>query len=121
MHEMGLATSLVDCVLEATRGRGAVRIQEVEVEIGVLQRVVPEALSLAFAAASAGTLAAGAALKLIAVKAVAECRPCGSSFEPEWDDYLCPRCHQADVRVIRGNDVVLKSIVCEVEAGAPVP
>jgi len=121
MHEMGIATSLVDQLLALAERHGASRIDEVEVEVGLLQQVVPEALELAFAAASAGTPAEGAQLKLIEVSPVVECRQCGHTFEAHVDDYLCPRCQQADVRVVSGQDIVLRSIVCRTEAGGQQP
>ena len=114
---MSIAVSLVDQLLELARQQRACRIEEVELETGVLQQVVPEALELAFKVASEGTVADGATLKLVEVPAVAECRPCGHRFEPAIDDYRCPRCERADVRIVAGNDIVLKTVVCQTGDG----
>lgn len=121
MHELSIATSLADHVVEVARQQGAVRIDEVEVEVGILQQIVPEALEVAFAAVTAGTLAEGAALKLVSVEAVAECRLCERRFEPTIEDYLCPACRRADVRIVEGDDIVLKSVVCQVRENASRP
>ena len=113
MHEMAIATSLVDSLLEIAQQQDVARIEAVEVEIGALQLVVPEALELAFTAATADTMAEGAALKLVEVPAAAECRECGCGFQPTVDSFLCPQCQQADVRIVAGNDIILKSMVCQ--------
>jgi hydrogenase nickel incorporation protein HypA/HybF len=119
MHEMAIAASLVEHVLGIARQHDARRIDQVEVEVGVLQQIVPDSLQLAFVATAYGTPAEGAALQLVNVKAVAECRPCGLPFEPAIDDYLCPHCGQADVRIVAGNDIILKSVVFQVPESAP--
>jgi Zn finger protein HypA/HybF involved in hydrogenase expression len=36
-------------------------------------------------------------------------------FEPAIDNYLCPNCGQADAEFLAGNDIILKSLVCEKE------
>ena len=121
MHELTIASSLVDHLLDLARQQAVTRIEEVEVEVGVLRQVVPEPLQMAFAAATEGTLAQGATLKLVEVSAAAECQQCACRFQPAFDDYLCPGCGQADVRIVAGHDIVLKSVVCQTEQGATVP
>ena len=121
MHEMAIADSLVNHVLEAVRAQDVIRIESVEVEVGVLQLVVPEALQVAFSVVTEGTLAAGATLKLVEVPAAAVCRQCAREFEPAVDDYLCPGCGKADVRIEVGNDIVLRSVVCQTKDSVSVP
>ena len=121
MHEMAIAANLVEHVVEVAQRNRARLVEEVEVEVGVLQQVVPEALTLAFTVAAAGTVAEGARLKLTEVKAVAECRGCGQRFEATIDNYLCQACQRADVRIVAGNDIVLKSVVCQIDDGVPSP
>lgn len=117
MHEFSIATQLLDKVLEAARLHGAARVTAVEVEVGALQLVVPEALQAAFRAASQATPAEGAELRLAEVPAAAVCRPCGRRFAPEVANYVCPQCGQADAEIVEGRGVVLKFIECETEGG----
>lgn len=118
MHEMAIAASVVEHVLEVAQQNGAARVSAVELEVGVLQLIVPEALQLAFEAASQGTLAQHAELKITETPAAAECRRCRTRFEPAIDDYLCPGCGEADVRLLAGNDILLKSVICEMPESA---
>ncbi len=118
MHEMAIAASLVDSVLAVARKHDALKIEAVELEIGVLQLVVPEALELAFTVAAAGTLADGATLKMVEVPAAARCRACDCGYEPAINDYVCPQCGQADAELVAGNEIVLKNVVCQVNDAA---
>lgn len=112
MHEMAIATSIVEQAVAAAREAGAVAIETVEVEIGRMRLVVPEALEVAFTCASEGTMAEGAKLSIIEVAMLAECRSCGRQFTPEIDLYVCPGCGEADARIIAGNDMILRSLTC---------
>ncbi len=113
MHEMSLAANLMDQLLRIAAEHQAVRVLEVEVHCGVAQQVVPEALQLAFEALSQGTVAAGARLNIVEQGLVAECRTCGERFEAAIDDYRCPRCQVADVDLLAGREIILRSVVCQ--------
>ena len=88
-------------------------IEEIEVHIGAMRQIVPEALEMGFRAAAEGTLAANARLNIIEEKIAAVCRGCETRFMPDIDNYLCPQCGQADARIVAGNDIILRSVVCQ--------
>jgi hydrogenase nickel incorporation protein HypA/HybF len=113
MHEMPIAAAIVEQAVQAVTPHGATRIDLIEVEIGRMRRIVPEALEVAFRAMSEGTIAATARLAVVEIAMEAECRLCGRVFEPEIDLYCCPRCNQADVIITAGNDMILKSITAQ--------
>lgn len=110
MHEMSIAVEVVRRVIEAAREHRMTRVERVEVEVGVMRQVVPEALQLAFESAVEGTLAEGARLSVREERVVAVCRACECLFLPEVDTYVCPRCDQADARIVAGNDMILRSV-----------
>ena len=74
---------------------------------------VPEALDAAFEVVSKDTLAEGAKLRLVVVRPVVRCRECGKRFEPGIDYFLCPECNRADVEIVEGNELILKSVEFE--------
>jgi hydrogenase nickel incorporation protein HypA/HybF len=115
LHEMSLASAMLEQLQRIAREQGARRIVEVEVVCGVMQQVVPEALELAFEAVTAGTLAEGACLKITEEALQARCRACGQPYEPEIYDFACPSCGQAQAELTAGRDVVLRTVVCEAE------
>jgi len=115
MHESAIAMAIVEQAVQAAQAHGAGRITEIEVEVGLLQQVVPEALQTAFAFAAADTPAQGAALRLKECRPSAQCRACGHRFEPTLEafSFLCPACNQADVEIVAGNDITLLSVTCD--------
>jgi len=118
MHEMAIATELLEQVLRVAAEHHATRVDEVQVEVGVMRQIVPEALTMAFAAAAEGTIAAGATLHIHEERAVAVCCQCECMFLPEIDRFVCPQCNRADARIISGNDIVLTSMTCETGDGS---
>jgi hydrogenase nickel incorporation protein HypA/HybF len=113
MHEVSIATQLLELVAE-TAARHAVRVvRAVQVDVGVMDAVSPEALRTAFALAAEGTLAAGARLDLTEVAIQAQCKGCATRFAPALDNYACPGCGQADVQILEGRGIVLRSLECE--------
>ena len=113
MHEMSMATELLEQVLDHASKNAAVIVEKVEVECGIQRMVVLEALYLAWKAVVEDTIAAGSELILTEKPVKAQCNLCNNVFAPEIDDYLCPRCEQADVELIEGNDILLTSLTCE--------
>lgn len=65
MHESGLIQPLVDRVLELAREAGARRVLRVTLRLGPLCQLSGPHLAGHFREATAGTMAAGAALELV--------------------------------------------------------
>jgi hydrogenase nickel incorporation protein HypA/HybF len=106
MHELAVAESLVDAVTERLPGT---RIASVQVEIGALSGVVPDALLFCFDLATEGTALAGAKLEITEPAAKCECRTCGAAFGPDGPIMLCP-CGSADVAVLSGQQFTITSV-----------
>jgi hydrogenase nickel incorporation protein HypA/HybF len=113
MHEMSIAVELLRELELLVETNNVKRVVEFTVSAGKLRGVVPEALDIAFASLGEGTCAGGAKLNLEFVPTIAQCRGCNNRFEPGEDYYLCPKCNKADVEIIEGNDIILKSVTCE--------
>lgn len=113
MHEMSIAQDLMRQLEELAVENAITRVESVTVRAGVLAGIVPEALDMAFACLAEGTVAEGAELELEVEPALAECRRCGHRFQPEIDAYVCERCGAADVRILRGRDIILSSLSCQ--------
>jgi hydrogenase nickel incorporation protein HypA/HybF len=113
MHEMPIAAAIVEQAVAAVAPHRATRIDVIEVEIGRMRQIVAEALQVVFAAVSQDTIAAGARLEITEIEMEAVCRRCEHHFCPEINLYICPNCHQADVRIVAGNDMILKSVTAQ--------
>ncbi len=112
MHEMSIAAELIEQILEEANKNGLSRVDEVEIETGVMRQVIPEAMKVAFEAVAEGTLVEKATLIIKEMMAEAKCKKCEKLFEPAIDNYICPVCHEADVDILKGNDIFLLAIIC---------
>jgi hydrogenase nickel incorporation protein HypA/HybF len=110
MHEMSIAEALVRQILRVAQENRLARIDRVELEVGALQLIVPEALDLAFRMAVRDTVAEGAELVQEEIAVEAECRACGHRYEPDPEIFLCDRCGRAEPKILRGRDIILKSL-----------
>jgi hydrogenase nickel incorporation protein HypA/HybF len=110
MHEVGIVQTALEMALDETRRAGASRIHRLRLRIGALSGVVPEALELAFAAASPGTPAEGAEFEFEEVPVVCRCDECGKEFQPTDIVYCCPHCDALSSSVCQGRELELSSL-----------
>ncbi len=110
MHELSIADALLEIALRHADGR---RIEGVEVKVGHLRQVVPDALAFAFTLVAEGTEAEGAELLMEEVPAAGFCRGCGT--ESEWDAFplACTACGGVDVELVRGEELLVDALTME--------
>jgi hydrogenase nickel incorporation protein HypA/HybF len=115
MHELTIATELVAAAIREAQKHNARRVQSLLCHVGTMQQIVPTMLTEAFALAAAGTLAEGASVEIRSILPRGLCRACGAEADqPEWT-YICPRCGSHDLRVSGGEELVLASLVLELD------
>jgi hydrogenase nickel incorporation protein HypA/HybF len=110
MHEAGLMRTALNMAFAHAREAGASRIHRMKLRVGALSGVVPEALELAFVAATPGTPADGAELVVECVAVVCRCEQCDQEFSPEDMIYLCPNCGALNSCVQQGRELELASL-----------
>ena len=106
MHELSITQSLIEAVLDRTGDR---TVTAVNLKVGPLSGVLPDAMRFCFDVASAGTPLAGARLMIDEPRGRARCRNCGEEFELADLILLCP-CGSADVEVLSGRELMLMSV-----------
>ncbi len=110
MHEVSLMQdTLILATREAKRAGGS-RIHRLQMQIGPLSGVVPEALSFAFDILAKGTMAEGAALEIEPVPIVCYCADCGREFTPADMCCECTACGKPSLEVRRGREMQLCSV-----------
>ena len=107
MHELSLATGIVETVIRHADGR---RVTSVEMRIGTLRQVVPESLDFYFGICSRDTLCEGAALEHEIIPARIRCRACGEERELTEPDFRCRACSATQVEVVAGAEFEVDSI-----------
>jgi hydrogenase nickel incorporation protein HypA/HybF len=101
MHELAIAEGIIESV---TGKLPDARVTQVNLEIGALSGVVPDALRFSFELATEGTNLQGADLEIAEIPGRARCRACGAEFAPGGPALLCG-CGSADVDVLAGQDL----------------
>lgn len=101
MHELGIAVQVVDVVTE--RAAGA-RILRVQLAVGALTAVLPDALEFCFDVVTRGTQAEGASLEIVARPARAECRTCDATVLLDKPFGRCA-CGSSDLRWLSGEEL----------------
>ena len=110
MHELSIAQSLLDIVVEESGKNGIERVRAIRLQIGEFAAVVPEALTFCFEMVSRDTVAAGAALEIEAIPVVARCGSCGSTFEVKDQVFLCAECGEPVFEILSGRELSVASI-----------
>jgi hydrogenase nickel incorporation protein HypA/HybF len=95
---------------EACKGAS---VRGVSVSVGEFSGVEAELLRLAFNELREHTCAAGAELTINCVALTALCPACGVEFPVQGFRFVCPRCEQGEVRIIRGDELTLESLTIE--------
>lgn len=117
MHEFSLVQNILSTALGLAEENGGAPIERIVVDIGALQQVVPEALTFAFEAARAGTLASEAQLEWHEVVPLIECPTCSRQYETAEVFWACPDCGSPGGRAIKGDELILRSILLKETAG----
>lgn len=113
MHELSLATAMIDDLEQAARRESASRITAVHVVVGALSGVEREPLEFCFPLAAEGTLADGARLVIEDEPVRIVCKACGADSEPALPDLSCPACRALAVEVVSGREFRVRSMEVE--------
>ena len=99
MHEMSIAQSIVDLAEEQARNRGSLAVEELELEIGRLESAVK------------GSMLEQATIVRHIIEGEGQCTDCGHTFPMEALFASCPECGSYCVKIIKGKELRVKSIV----------
>lgn len=113
MHELSLADEMVRLIESAALSQGFQRARVVRLEVGDLSCVEPQALALAFDAASHGTCAEGAELVLLPVAAQGACPACGRQQALSTLYDACMACGHLPMQVLSGTELRVRDLDVE--------
>lgn len=114
MHELGIATEVLEIALAEAKKHGAGRIEAVNLRVGVLRGVVPEHLLFLFEHVATGTIAQGARLEVEEEPVRFECEACGPS-EASGLLLECPACKRPWRKAAGGDSLRIVSIDIEAD------
>jgi hydrogenase nickel incorporation protein HypA/HybF len=110
LHELSIIEQTLEIAFDNARQQGASRIHCLQMRIGEMSGVVPEALQFAFDAATVGTMAEDAILEIETVPVVCFCASCQSEFHPADFFSECPQCGQLSIDLRQGKEIELSAL-----------
>jgi hydrogenase nickel incorporation protein HypA/HybF len=119
MHELSIASSMVESVLEFAEAPPPKKVLKVLLQIGELTCVEPEQLRFSYMAITKETALEDSTLEIEEVDALVACPHCEYEGQPKyWDGALadmrvatlqCPRCGKT-VEATQGHECTIKTI-----------
>jgi hydrogenase nickel incorporation protein HypA/HybF len=121
MHELSIATRLVELATEAVRSAGECReVEAVRIRVGALAGVVTDALEFCWEVAAAGTPCQGSRLEIEYVPARVHCAACDAESELGAPHrFRCGLCGQLTGNVTAGRELDLLSLEVSDEPPSP--
>lgn len=110
MHEMSITEGIIEICQQHAAGK---KVISLDVEIGILSSVVPEAVEFCFEACSTGTLLEGAVLNIIRVPGVGRCMECSGEAAIDSLYAPCGSCGSYRLQIISGEEMRVREIEVE--------
>ena len=112
-HELSIAKNILEGVLKEAQRHDAKRIVGVNLNLGALKPISPDALELHFRCVAEGTPAEGATLHVNHIAASARCSECNHDFPIEHMLATCPKCDCPRIEVTSGLELSVDAIDVE--------
>jgi hydrogenase nickel incorporation protein HypA/HybF len=117
MHELSIAQSIVDIVLQHLPKEEGMSVRSVRLTLGAMAGVVPESLEFCFGAITEGTPLQGAVLNIENVPLRALCNACGRDGEIEPTLFVCAQCGATSLEILSGREMQVRDIEVEEREG----
>ena len=109
---MSLMSEIIKIVSEDARLHGFSKVDQIDVIVGDLSNVLPDALELAFfhfRKQGLGILDENTKLEIIREVAKAQCQTCLFEFIPDYRMALCPKCGRSNCLLVSGETFRVES------------
>jgi len=113
MHELGIATSILEAVEAEARKHPGAKFQTVGLRIGEVAGVDVDALTFGWDAITKDTEWDGVKLAIEQFPLKNRCNLCGFEFPVKDYDITCPECHRAETENISGDELDIAYIEIE--------
>ena len=120
MHDLTMARSIVDTVLEAAKERGAEEVLEIDLVIGDLTMLSADQMDFWVRELLHGTIGEAAEVKIEQQGPEVRCGQCGYQGPVEVSDDpvyhlitfspTCPECGSTDLQIVAGNECTIRNI-----------
>lgn len=110
MHETSIAQELAQIVIRVARENELKEVTKVNLQFGELIQVVPDIMRFVFSETVRGTIAENAEIEIEILPILLHCNQCRNTFVVRDLDFHCNECSSADLRIIRGKEMLIKSM-----------
>ncbi|MEW5922719.1 MAG: hydrogenase maturation nickel metallochaperone HypA [Candidatus Zixiibacteriota bacterium] len=111
MHELRVATEIIEIVQSEMDRLKLSGIKEVGLRLGALSGFDAGALTFSFEAAVADTVLDGARLKIEQIPVKGDCTSCHKDFEVNEFFFICPFCGSSDISIVQGEELDITYLV----------
>jgi hydrogenase nickel incorporation protein HypA/HybF len=110
MHELAIAHSLLEVILNQAEKHDAKKIKTIRLKIGDMAGVLVESLEMGFFISSQDTIAEGATIEVERVPLIVKCNHCGIEQRIKEYTFRCQKCFSDQVTIISGRELLIDSI-----------
>jgi hydrogenase nickel incorporation protein HypA/HybF len=118
VHEIGIASSILECAAAEMRRHPGARLQSVGVRIGALSNVDKDALDFAFEALTRDTDLANLKLEIEWRPWRQKCFSCSAEYDVQNMDVTCPKCASNNSICIGGTELDIAYLELEEQSCA---
>lgn len=113
MHELSIASYLLETVLAEAEKRAAQRVVAISLVVGERAGVVEDSLRFCFELIAPETAAAGAELVVRYAPMRFACAACGGEYSPAGGSFRCPGCGEVGQVTSDGSELLIESLEIE--------
>jgi hydrogenase nickel incorporation protein HypA/HybF len=111
MHELSIAISMIDQIIEESESRGGLDVEVVHLKLGVFSGVDKDALLFSYELACEGTLLQGSRLLIETIPLVIHCEVCQKDrTPPSLYQLCCPECQTPGQTIVSGREIEVASL-----------
>ncbi len=111
MHELSIAISMIDQILEESESRGGLTVEVVHLKLGTFSGVYKDALLFAYEMSCEGTPLAGSRLVIETIPLVIHCSVCGrDQVPPSAHELCCPECRTPSGVIVSGREIEVTAL-----------
>lgn len=110
MHEIGIAQELSEIVIEVAKREKLLKVTKVNISFGKMVQIVPDIFDFAFRMTVKDTIAMNAVVDIEILPVRMRCKICNNEFNIDDNFFSCSRCGSAELDIIQGKELFIKSI-----------
>jgi len=111
MHELSIAISMIDQIIEESESRGGLDVEVVHLKLGVFSGVDKAALLFSYELACADTPLEGSRLLIETIPLVIYCEACQKNrIPPSIYQLCCPECQTPGQTIVSGREIEVASL-----------